>query len=383
MSSGLHNSVSNSCQKCDAVAMRVVVKVGTSSLTNSEGHIKTEVIQVVSQQLAAARAQGHEVLLVTSGAVASGVAGLGLAERPSDVLSLQALSAVGQPQLMAAYNNALKQFSLVGAQVLLVPHDFVDRQQYLHARDTIGRLLELGCVPIINENDAIANNEIRYGDNDHLAALLAHLVSADMLVLLTDTAGLYTSDPRTNSDATVISVVAADDPLLSVSASGAGSDRGSGGMASKMAAARIASWSGVTAVIAAAESGSAVMAAINGDAVGTRFLPHDRQLSARKLWIAFAAEVEGSIIVDAGARDALVLRGTSLLPAGVTAVTGSFDVGAVVEVVTQAGELLARGLTAMSSDVVAASMGKRTADLVDLAVVETVHRDDLVVLANQ
>jgi glutamate 5-kinase len=337
----------------------------------------------VSEQLAAARAKGHEVLLVTSGAVASGVAGLGLAERPSDVLSLQALSAVGQPQLMAAYNNALKQFSLVGAQVLLVPHDFVDRQQYLHARDTIGRLLELGCIPIINENDAIANNEIRYGDNDHLAALLAHLVSADMLVLLTDTAGLYTSDPRTNSDATVISVVAADDPLLSVSASGAGSDRGSGGMASKLAAARIASWSGVTAVIAAAESDSAVMAAINGETVGTRFLPHDRQLSARKLWIAFAAEVEGSIAIDAGARDALVLRGTSLLPAGVTAVTGSFDVGAVVEVVTETGELLARGLTAMSSDVVAASMGKRTADLVDLAVVETVHRDDLVVLANQ
>jgi len=169
--------------------MRVVVKVGTSSLTNTEGHIKTEVIQLVSQQLAAARTQGHEVLLVTSGAVASGVAGLGLTERPNDVLSLQALSAVGQPQLMAAYNDALKQFSLVGAQVLLVPHDFVDRQQYLHARDTIGRLLELGCIPIINENDAIANNEIRYGDNDHLAALLAHLVSADMLVLLTDLLG--------------------------------------------------------------------------------------------------------------------------------------------------------------------------------------------------
>jgi len=311
------------------------------------------------------------------------VAGLGLAERPNDVLSLQALSAVGQPQLMAAYNEALKQFSVVGAQVLLVPHDFVDRQQYLHARDTIGRLLELGCIPIINENDAIANNEIRYGDNDHLAALLAHLVSADMLVLLTDTAGLYTSDPRTNSDATVISVVAADDPLLSVSASGAGSDRGSGGMASKLAAARIASWSGVTAVIAAAESESAVMSAINGEFVGTRFLPHDRQLSARKLWIAFAAEVEGSIVVDDGARDALVLRGTSLLPAGVTAVNGSFDVGAVVEVLTQSGELLARGLTAMSSDVVASSKGKRTADLVDLAVVETVHRDDLVVLTNQ
>jgi glutamate 5-kinase len=363
--------------------MRVVVKVGTSSLTNAEGHIKAEVIQLVSAQLAAARAEGHEVLLVTSGAVASGIAGLGLTERPTEVLSLQALSAVGQPQLMAAYNSALQKFSLVAAQVLLVPHDFVDRQQYLHARDTIGRLLELGCIPIINENDAIANNEIRYGDNDHLAALLAHLVSADLLVLLTDTAGLFTSDPRTNSDATVISVVRADDPLLSVSASGAGSDRGSGGMASKLAAARIASWSGVTAVIASAESDSAVMAAINGDEVGTRFLPHDRQLSARKLWIAFAAEVEGSVVIDAGARDALVLRGTSLLPAGVTSVNGSFDVGAVIEVVTDSGELLARGLSAMTSDVVSLSKGKRTVDLVDLAVVEVVHRDDLVVLSTE
>ena len=378
---GLRNSVSNSCQKCDAVAMRVVVKVGTSSLTNSEGHIRTEVIQLVTAQLAAARAAGHEVLLVTSGAVASGVAGLGLAERPSDVLSLQALSAVGQPQLMAAYNNALQHFALVGAQVLLVPHDFVDRQQYLHARDTIGRLLDLGCIPIINENDAIANNEIRYGDNDHLAALLAHLVSADMLVLLTDTDGLFTSDPRANVDATVIPVVAADDPLLTVAASGAGSDRGSGGMASKLAAARIASWSGVTAVIASAESASAVMSAINGETIGTRFLPHDRQLSARKLWIAFAAEVEGSVVVDDGARDALVQRGTSLLPAGVVACTGSFDVGAVVDVVNQTGDLLGRGLAAMSSDQVNKSKGKRTADLADLAVVEVVHRDDLVVLA--
>ena len=154
-------------------------------------------------------------------------------------------------------------------------------------------------------------------------------------------------------------------------------------MASKLAAARIASWSGVTAVIASAESDSAVMAAINGDEVGTRFLPHDRQLSARKLWIAFAAEVEGSVVVDAGARDALVLRGTSLLPAGVLAVNGSFDTGAVVEIVSESGELLARGLSAMSSDAVQMSKGKRTADLVDLAVVEVVHRDDLVVLSAQ
>jgi len=360
--------------------MRVVVKVGSSSLTNSEGVILLDVIQSVVGQIAQARALGHEVMLVTSGAVASGIAGLGLTSRPTDVLSLQALSAVGQPMLMAAYNDALGAHGLVGAQVLLVPHDFVDRQQYLHARDTIEKLLELGCIPIINENDAIANNEIRYGDNDHLAALLSHLVSADLLVLLTDTDGLYTADPRSDTQAQIVPVVAADDPLMAVTTTGAGTDRGSGGMASKLAAARIASWSGVTTVIAAATRDNSVVDAMNGVEGGTRFLAHDRQLSARKLWIAFAAEVEGSVTVDAGACDALVNRGTSLLPAGVVACSGSFEIGATVEILDPSGRIVARGMSAMTSAQVVNSKGKRTAELNDLAVVEVVHRDDLVVL---
>ena len=361
--------------------MRVVVKIGSSSLTDDAGRIRTDVINHVAGQLANARSQGHEVLLVTSGAVASGVAGLGLQERPSDVLSLQALSAVGQPQLMAAYQTALSQHSLVAAQVLLTPYDLVNRQQYLHARDTLGRLLELGCIPIVNENDAVANNEIRYGDNDRLAALLAHLASADLLVLLTDTDGLYTANPRTNPDATIISEVAADDPLLSVSTSGAGTERGSGGMSSKLAAAQIASWSGVTAVIAKASTDNAVMSAIQGEKLGTRFLPHDRHLSARKLWIAFAAEVEGVVVVDDGAARAVKERGTSLLPAGVTAVSGSFDVGATVEVHDTNGHVVARGMSAMSSVHIELSKGRKTAELTDLESVEVVHRDDLVVLS--
>ena len=360
--------------------MRVVVKIGTSSLTDGDGRIRPEVIHSMASQVADARAAGHEVLLVTSGAVASGVAGLGLGGRPSDVLSLQALSAVGQPQLMAAYNAALAGHGLVAAQVLLVPHDFVDRRQYLHARDTLMRLLELGAVPVVNENDAIANNEIRYGDNDHLAALLSHLVSADMLVLLTDTDGLYTADPRANPDATIVRVVEAHDPLLAVSTSGAGTDRGSGGMASKLAAARIASWSGVESVIAAAARDGALMSAVRGESVGTRFRAHDRHLSARRLWIAFAAEVEGAVRVDPGARAALVGKGTSLLPAGVVSVSGAFDVGAVVDVIDPAGDVVARGLSAMSSAQVDSSKGRRTAELTDLEVIEVVHRDDLVVL---
>jgi glutamate 5-kinase len=356
--------------------MRVVVKIGSSSLTDDKGQIRSDVIASVVAQLAAARARGHEVILVTSGAVASGVAGLGLTERPSDVLSLQALSAIGQPKLMAAYNEAL------AVQVLLVPHDFVDRQQYLHARETIQRLIDFGCIPIVNENDAIANNEIRYGDNDHMSALLSHLVSADMLVLLTDTDGLYTDNPRTNPDARRVAVVHADDPLLSVTATAHGSNRGSGGMASKLASARIASWSGVTAVIAAATHDGAVLAAVNGDdAMGTRFEPHDRQLSARKLWIAFASEVEGAVTVDAGARAAIEERGTSLLPAGVVSCRGSFDEGATIEVLSVDGDVIARGMSLMSSDQVAVCMGKRSADLPENVPTMLVHRDDLVVLA--
>jgi glutamate 5-kinase len=201
-----------------------------------------------------------------------------------------------------------------------------------------------------------------------------------MLVLLTDIEGLFTADPRTNPEATVISVVQADDPLLTVTASGAGTNRGSGGMSSKLAAARIASWSGVTAIISSASHDGAVMSAIAGHHVGTCFLPHDRHLSARRLWIAFAAEVEGSVVVDNGARDAIVTRGTSLLPAGVTEVRGTFDTGATIEVIDENGDVIARGMTAMTSAEVLSSAGKRTADLADLSVVEVLHRDDLVVL---
>jgi glutamate 5-kinase len=359
--------------------MRIVLKIGTSSLTDDGGVLIPSVIASVADQIAELRSSGHEVLLVTSGAVASGVAGLGLRARPSDTLSLQALSAVGQPQLMAAYNRELARHQLVGAQVLLVPNDFVDRNQYLHAKNTLMRLIELGCVPIINENDAIANNEIRYGDNDHLAALLSHLVSADMLLLLTDTDGLYTADPNADSSATLVALVAADDPLMSVDAGGSGTSRGSGGMASKLAAARIASWSGVTAVIAAAQRAHVVRDVVAGESVGTRFAPHDRSLSARKLWIAFAADVVGSVTVDAGAAEALRTAGRSLLPAGVVAVDGSFGAGDVVDVTAPGGRVIARGMSTVDADDARSMQGKRTADIDGQRSTVIVHRDDLVV----
>ncbi len=362
--------------------MRVVAKIGTSSLTDRLGVIDVDVIDSMCDQLAALRKAGHEVILVSSGAVSAGVAALGLTARPTDMPTLQAISAAGQSRLMETYNRSLDRHSIVAAQVLLVPHDFVDRRQYLHARQTLVRLLELGCVPIVNENDAIAADELRFGDNDRIATLVAHNVAADLLVLLTDMPGLYTSDPRTDTTATLIDTVPADDPLLSVAATASGSTRGSGGMASKLSAARMASWAGVRAVIASSSRPNVLVEAVAGDSVGTTFLPSGRSLPARKLWIGFATNVEGALVVDDGARRALLERGTSLLPAGVVEVKGSFGAGDVVEVRDTRGDTIARGIALSDSDVLRSIMGRRTTDLPAGVTHEAIHRDDLLVLAD-
>ena len=226
------------------------MKIGTSSLTDDLGIIDEHAVVKLSAEVAALRDRGDESIVVSSGAVAAGVAALGLQRRPTDMATLQAIAAAGQARLMRSWDNALGAHGLVPAQALLVPQDFIDRRQYLHARRTLTRLLELGAVPIVNENDAIASYESRYGDNDRLAALVAHNVAASLLVLLTDLDGLYTADPRSRGDAELITNVAVDDPLLAIQVGRGGSGRGSGGMASKLEAARIASWSGVPTVIA-------------------------------------------------------------------------------------------------------------------------------------
>ncbi len=245
---------------------------------------------------------------------------------------------------MQVYNEALAAHDLVAGQVLLAPLDFVDRRQYLHARGTLERLLELGVVPVVNENDAIADDEIRFGDNDRIAALVAHLVGADTLVLLTDTPGLLTADPRLDSSASLIEEIVEVDHALEQLAGGAGSARGSGGMSTKVAAAKIAAWSGVRTVIADAGRPDVLFDAVGGVAgVGTVVLPHDRNLPARKLWIAFAVGSQGTITVDEGARAALLRGGTSLLAAGVTGVTGDFDADDAVELSGPDGDGLRQG----------------------------------------
>ncbi|MGA1500691.1 MAG: glutamate 5-kinase [Ilumatobacteraceae bacterium] len=359
---------------------RVIVKIGTSSLTDDNGVISHSMIASVCRQIAGLRELGHEVVLVSSGAVAAGVAALQLPARPSDVQTLQALAAVGQSRLMEVYNVEFHAVGLIAAQVLLVPNDFVDRQQYLHARATLERLLELGVVPVVNENDTIAADEIRFGDNDRIAALLSHLLRADVLVLLTDIDGLYTADPRRDPAATLVAEVAAGDPLLSVSAGLTGTRRGSGGMAAKMAAARSASASGVRTVIARSTIDDVFRrAGDRHDLVGTTFLGSDRHYSARQLWLAHASEVLGSVVIDAGAERALVDGNGSLLPAGVVDVVGDFDETDTIEVVNQVGRVVARGAATMSSVQARASRGRRTSDLDESSPRVVVHRDDMVV----
>jgi glutamate 5-kinase len=361
----------------------VVAKIGTSSLTDAQGRILDAAIAKLCSEVAALRAAGERVVIVTSGAIAAGLPVLGFGDsRPSDAAVLQAVSAVGQAHLVDRYNGALAAHGLIAGQVLLAPLDFVHRRQYLHARQTLRVLLELGVVPVINENDAIADDEIRFGDNDRLAALVSHLLAADLLVLLTDQIGLLSGDPRLDHEASLIEEIVAVDHTLEALAGGAGTVRGSGGMASKLAAAKMAAWSGVRAVIAAASRPDVLPDALAGVAgTGTVFVPRPVRLPARKLWIAFAVGSSGTVVVDDGARAALTERGVSLLPAGVIGVDGSFDADDAVELAGPDGKVFAKGLVRHRADVIRDLAGRRTADLPPDASHEVVHRDDLVILA--
>jgi glutamate 5-kinase len=360
----------------------VVAKIGSSSLTDEHGEIAVAAVEKLCAEVADLRSQGHRVVVVTSGAIAAGLPALGLSgRRPSDIATLQAVSAVGQSRLMGVYDAALGGHGLVAGQVLLAPLDFAHRSQYLHARQTLHRLLELGVVPVVNENDAIADDEIRFGDNDFLAALLANLVAADLLVLLTDAPGLLSADPRLEDGGSLIEEIVEVDHEMERVAGGRGSVHGSGGMASKLAAAKIASWSGVRAVIAAATRPGVLAGAVDGrPGVGTIVRPRDRRLPARKLWIAFALPMSGTIVVDDGARRALVERKRSLLPAGIVGVRGDFEREDAVEIVDPTGKVFAKGLVRLSAIELKAAAGRRTADLPEGTPHEAVHADDLVAL---
>jgi glutamate 5-kinase len=347
--------------------MIAVVKIGSSSVT-------PETVARLCEELAAARGEGHTVVVVTSGAIAAGWAALERGgQRPSEPAVLQAVSAVGQHRLMRLWQDGLDPHGLLAGQVLLAPLDFVHRTQYLHARGTLRHLVDLGVVPVVNENDAVADEEIRFGDNDRLAALVSHLVGAQLLVLLTDAAGLLTADPRRDAAASLIEEVIEIDHQLERVAGGPGSVSGSGGMASKLAAAKIATWSGVEAVIADATRPGVLTGALAGQTgVGTVFRARERRLSARKLWIAFALGSTGVIVVDEGARIALTQKGRSLLAAGVTGASGEFVPTDAVEIAGPDGDVFAKGLVRVPAARAPEWMGRRSQVVV--------HRDDLVLV---
>jgi glutamate 5-kinase len=351
----------------------IVAKVGTTSVTTPAGQIDLEVLHSMAADVVELVGRGARVVVVTSGAITAGWADVGRGRpRPSDAVTLQALSAVGQPLLMSAWRAAFAAHGSTVGQVLLAPLDFAHRGQYLHARRTIDALFELGVVPVVNENDAVADEEIRYGDNDRLAALVANLVGATRLVLLTDTAGLLTADPRLDPQATLIEEVTAIDRDLEALAGASASGVGSGGMASKLAAARIATWSGVETVIAPARAAHPLVRAVDREpGVGTVLRARPERLAARKAWIAFAAPSRGRLVCNAGAIDALVHGGRSLLRVGVVATEGDFDEGDAVEVLDLDGDLVAKGLARAS-----AARLEQGEDPI-------VHRDDLVVLRAQ
>jgi len=360
--------------------VRAVVKVGTSSITHDGGRLNRDAMVKLVGEIGDLRAAGHEVVLVSSAAIAAGMAHLGLAERPRDFAALQALSAVGQVQLMKCYGELASEQDMVVGQVLVAPPDFFARGRYLRARSCIEQQLAMHVLPIVNENDAVADDAIRFGDNDRIAALVAHLVSADILVLLTDTAGLLTADPKVDASAALIEEVAAVDSELEALAGGSTTTMAQGGMSSKISAAKIASFSGVETVIAAAARVNVLTDVLGGVAgVGTRVLARDTNMSARKLWIAFALASCGRVEVDAGAQRAVLANGSSLLPVGVTGVDGDFVAGDAVEVSGPDGVAFARGLTRLSSSEVRAAAGRRTQDL-DEHQNEVINRDDLALL---
>jgi glutamate 5-kinase len=358
-------------------ARRIVVKVGSSGLTTAEGGLAPDRLSALVDVLAARRLTGTQVVLVSSGAIAAGLAPLGLSRRPRDLATQQASASVGQLTLAHAYAEAFGRHRLTVGQVLLTADDVIRRAHYRNAQRTFSRLLSLGTVPVVNENDTVATDEIRFGDNDRLAALVAHLVAADALVLLSDVDALYDRDPR-QPGAVKITEVAGKSDVDGVRAGDTGtSGVGRGGMASKLAAARLAAAAGIPVLLASA--GHADRALGPAD-VGTAFAATGSRLSARRFWLGYAAGAAGRLHLDDGAVAAVVDRRRSLLAAGITAVDGDFEAGDVVELVDGAGHVVARGVVAFDAKEMPELIGRSSHHLAPDLRREVVHADDLVPL---
>jgi glutamate 5-kinase len=363
---------------------RLVIKIGSTLITNQGAGVDHALIHEWVRQIAALAKAGHEILIVSSGAIAEGMKRLGWTTRPHEVNRLQAAAAVGQMGLVQVYESAFREHGIGTAQVLLTHDDLADRKRYLNARSTLATLLDLKTIPIINENDTVVTDEIKFGDNDTLAALVTNLIEADLLIILTDQQGLFTADPRKDASAVLLATARAGDAALEKMAGGAGSALGKGGMLTKVLAAKKAALSGADTVIAYGRTPDVLTHLAKGDAIGTRLVAESLSLQAKKTWLAGHLKTSGRITLDDGAARALRTGGKSLLPVGVVQVEGSFERGEVVSCVTAAGEEVARGLVNYSALEAARIARKPTADIEAelgyIAEAELIHRDNLVVL---
>jgi len=360
-----------------AAAQRVVVKVGSSSLTTLPGGLDVDRLRALVDVLGALRAAGRQVVLVSSGAIAAGLAPLGLTGRPRDLATAQAAASVGQLRLVQTYADAFDAHGVTVGQVLLTADDLTRRSHYRNASQTIERLLALGVLPIVNENDTVATEEIRFGDNDRLAALVAHVAVADALVLLSDVDGVYDGDPRTGPAQLIDTVHGAGDLGSVTLGSASRNGVGTGGMATKVEAAFIASAAGVPVVVTSTPQAGAALA---GEQVGTLFAPTGRRPSARQFWLRYASRPRGRLVLDDGAVRAVRERHASLLAAGITGVTGEFLADDPVELVGPDGVVLARGLVAYDARELPALLGRKTAELDPEHRREVVHRDEMVLV---
>jgi glutamate 5-kinase len=368
-----------------AGARRLVVKVGSTLVTDEGRGLDHAAVARWAAQIAELKRSGREIVLVSSGAIAEGIRRLGWKTRPSAIHELQAAAAVGQMGLVQAYESAFAKFGLHTAQILLTHDDLADRRRYLNARSTLVTLLALDVIPIINENDTVTTDEIRFGDNDTLGALVTNLIEADALVLLTDQPGLYSADPRRDPAATLVATARAGDPQLEAMAGGAGSALGRGGMLSKVLAAKRAARSGASTVIASGREDGVLLRLAGGESIGTSLVAPDISLGARKQWLADHVQLAGRLALDAGAVRALVRDGKSLLPIGVVRVDGDFERGEIVGCIDPEGREVARGLVNYSAPEAARIMRRPSSEIeailgyVDEP--ELIHRDNLVLLA--
>ncbi|MGO1542999.1 MAG: glutamate 5-kinase [Gulosibacter sp.] len=363
-------------------AHRVVVKIGSSSLTRTDGRLNVPALRKLVDVLAEEVSRGKQIVLVTSGSIAAGFMPLGLDKRPTDVSTSQAAAAVGQSALMSTYTDAFGAYDIQVGQILMTAGDTVRRSRYRHALQVFERLLELGAVPIVNENDALATSELRFGDNDRLAALVAQLIGADALVLLTDVNGLYDAPPS-HPGAKRIAVVEHMTDVAGVEVTGRGSSFGTGGMITKLQSAEMATVTGIPVMLTRAQD---VAAALAGEDVGTWFRATDERRTRRKVWLEHAAQMTGRLVIDQGAVRALRDRGASLLAAGIREIRGDFATGDPVEIVSEEGELIAHGLTAYDSIELPRMLGRSTAEMVEDLGEDygrsIVHRDDLILVRN-